>query len=130
MIDPGSGAGGITITSINGTQLPTALAPSQIATTASGLAYSRVTQTFNGTVTIKNVSANSITAPLQLVLTGISAGVTLSDATNDLSGTPYLTIPGVNGLAPGNSLVVNVRFKNPSNTIIKFQPLVYSGAIN
>src|SRR5208337_2890888 len=48
-VDPG-GSGGVTITTINGVQLPSAVPPNQIAITASGLAYSRVTKTFNGTV--------------------------------------------------------------------------------
>jgi YVTN family beta-propeller protein len=39
------------------------LPPDEVATTASGLAYSRVSQTFNGTVTITNISSNPISGP-------------------------------------------------------------------
>jgi hypothetical protein len=100
-IVPGSGTGGIAVTSINGVQLPTALPPSQVATTASGLAYSRVSQTFNGTVTVKNIGASVITGPIQVVFFGLPANVTLVNATGNLSGTPYLTVPGAATLAPG-----------------------------
>ena len=58
-VDPGSGSGGITLL-----QLPTVVPPNEVTTTASGLAYSRVSQTFNGTVTLTNVSNGTISAGL------------------------------------------------------------------
>jgi hypothetical protein len=128
--DPGSGTGGITVTSINGAQLPQVVSPSQVATTASGLAYSRVSQTFNGTVTITNISGSAISGPLQILFTGMPANVTLVNATSNLSGTPYLTVPAVAGLAPGQSATVSVQFKNPSNVILNITPAIYSGSIN
>ncbi|MBV9158866.1 MAG: hypothetical protein JO097_21580 [Acidobacteriaceae bacterium] len=126
-IDPQSGNGGVTITSINGVQLPTSVS-TQISITASGLAYSRVSRTFNGTVTLKNVSANLISGPLQMVVFGISPNIGLVNATGNLSGTPYITVP--NGLAPGQSVTVPVQFRNPSNATFALAPAIYSGAIN
>jgi hypothetical protein len=128
--NPNSGTGGVTVTSINGVQLPSVVPPSQVATTASGLAYSRVSQTFNGTVTLRNIGTSAISGPLQIVFFGIPANVTLVNATNNLSGTPYLTVPEVAGLAPGQSVTVNVQFKNPANATINLAPLIYSGGIN
>jgi len=128
--DPGSGTGGITVTSINGVQLPPVVPPNQVATTASGLAYSRVSQTFNGTVTITNISSSAISGPLQIFFTGLTAGVTLANATNNLSGTPYLTVPGVGSLAPGQKATVTVQFKDPSNAPINSTPVIYSGSMN
>ncbi len=128
--DPGSGTGGITITSINGVHLPTAISTNQVATTASGLSYSRVNQTFNGTLTVKNIGSSAISGPLQIVLFGMTVGVALANATANLSGTPYLTIPAVTNLAPGQSATVSVQFKNPSNATINFTPAIYSGSIN
>jgi hypothetical protein len=128
--DPNSGTGGVTITSINGVQLPTAVSPSQVATTASGLGYSRVSQTFNGTVTVTNIGSSAITGPLQIVFFGMPAGVTLVNATNNLSGTPYMTLPATAGLAPSQSATVSVQFKNPSNATINLFPVIYSGSIN
>ena len=60
---PGTGAGYVTITSINGVSAPPIVPPSQVSTTASGLAYSRVTQTFNGAVTITNLSGSTNVTP-------------------------------------------------------------------
>jgi len=126
--DPGSGTGGVTITSINGVLLPPVVPPSQVVTTASGLAYSRVSQTFNGTVTVKNIGSGAITGPLQIVFFGMPVGVTLANATGNLSGTPYLTTPAVAGVAPGHSATVSVQFKNPTNATINFEPVIYSGS--
>ena len=128
-IDPGSGTGNVTITSINGVQLPPVVPASDISTTASGLAYSRVTRTFNGTVTITNTSGSAISGPLQILCLGMTTGVTLLNATNNLSGTPYLTVP-VADLAPGHFTTVSVQFQNPSNATINFTPVIYSGSIN
>lgn len=128
--DSGTGSGGVTITNINGVQLPTALSPAQVATTASGLAYSRVSKTFNGTVTVKNISSSAISGPLQILFMGMTEGVTLVNATQDLYGTPYLTVPNVASLAPGQSLTASVQFQNPSNATINFTPAIYSGSIN
>jgi hypothetical protein len=125
--DSGSGTGEVTVTSINGIQLPPAVSPSQVATTASGLAYSRVSQTFSGTVTITNISGSAISGPLQILLTGMTAGVTLVNATGSLSGTPYMTVPMSGSLAPGQSVTVSVQFKNPLNATINFTPALYSG---
>jgi len=129
-IIPGSGTGGVTITSINGVQLPSSASASQVAATASGLAYSRVTQSFNGTVTLTNISGGTVGGPLQVLFTGLTDGVTLANATGDLSGTPYVTIPAATGLGPGQSVTVPVQFKNPSNATINFTPAIYSGSIN
>jgi hypothetical protein len=54
---------------------------SQVATTASGLAYSRVSQTFDGSLTLTNLSAGAIGGPVQILFTGLSPGVTLANAT-------------------------------------------------
>ena len=126
--DPGSGSGGITITNINGVQLPAPVQEDQISITSSGLAYSRVSQTFNGTVTIKNIGGSAISGPLQIVFFGMPANVTLVNATGNLSGTPYLTVPSVTSPAFGQWVTISVQFKNPSNATINLTPVVYSGS--
>lgn len=128
--DPGSGTGGVTVTSINGVQLPSPVTAAQVATTASGLVYSRVSQTFNGTVTLSNVSGSAVSGPLQILFTGMPATVTLANPTRNLWGTPYLTVSSVTSLAPGQSVTVAIQFKNPSNGKINFTPAIYSGSIN
>ena len=109
---------------------PGAVPPSQVSTTALGLGYSRVSQTFNGTVTITNMGSSTINGPFQIVLTSLTSGVTMANATNTFSGMPYLTVPTVASLAPGHSATVTVEFRNPSNALINFTPVVYSGSLN
>lgn len=153
-VDPGSGTGGITITMVNNTSSyqypksfgvsgingdpvssgspapPILLGAGQIGVTTSGLAYSRVTQTFDGSVTIMNISSSVINGPFQIVLDSLTLGVTLTSATSNFGGWPFVTVPNVGTLAPGQSASVNVHFKNPSNAVINFSPLVYSGTFN
>jgi hypothetical protein len=129
-VDPNSGAGYVTITSINGVAVPPIIPPTQVSTTASGLAYSRVTKTFNGTVTIKNTSGTTLTTAtnFQLVLNSLPAGVTLANSVGTFNQCPYLTIPTVRSLAPGQSVTVAVQFSNPSNATINFTPEFYAGS--
>ena len=105
----------------------TTIPSAQISTIASGLAYSRVSLTFNGTVTVKNISAATIAGPFEIVFSALPSGVTLANATGTIGGLPYLTLPGAS-LAPGQSATVNVQFRNPSNVQINFTPVIYSGS--
>ena len=100
----------------------------QVAISSSGLAYSRVSQTFNGTVTIKNVGATAIAGPLQALFVGMPASVSLVNATGNISTLQYITIPTATSLGPGQSVTFNVQFKNPSNATINLTPTVYSGS--
>ena len=108
----------------------TLLTGAQVSVTASGLAYSRVTGTFDGTLTITNVSASTISGPFQLVLDSLPASVGLANATSTFGGWSFITVPAVGSLAAGQSAKVNVQFSNPSSTPITFSPLAYSGAFN
>jgi len=152
--DPGSGTGGVTITKesdttsyqfpksfgvaeINGNPVTTAtVAPpilldrSQIATTSSGLAFSRVTKTFDGTITITNVGSGSIDGPFQVVFDSLTDGVTLANATSAFGGWPFITVQSAGSLSPGQSASVSVQFANPSNATINAIPLVYTGSFN
>jgi hypothetical protein len=107
----------------------TLVPPSDVATTASGLAYSRVSQTFNGTVTLTNIGTSPISGPFQILLTSLTGGVTLANGTGNLSGVPYVTVSAVTSLAAGQSVTVAVQFKNPSFGTINFTPQIYSGSI-
>lgn len=98
----------------------------EVTTTASGLAYSRVSQTFNGTVTITNISRGAIGGPFEILLTGLAAGVTMVNASGELSGVPYVAASAAS-LLPGQSATVDIRFKDPSFTTINFVPVIYFG---
>jgi virginiamycin B lyase len=99
-----------------------------VKVTSSGLLFSRLTQTFNGTVTITNKGQQAIAGPLQLVMTKLPAGVVLANATGNTNGNPFIAVPGVTSLGPGHSASVNVQFQDPSNTTITFTPIVFSGS--
>ncbi len=151
-VDAGSGTGGVTITSynpnsnyrfprslnikaVNGTAAGPVLtakplgAP-RVVTTASGLAYSRATKTFSGTITVRNNGTAPISGPFQVLLVDLTQGATLTNATGSFSGAPFLTVPVVRSLPAGDSFTVPVRFTNPSMTAIRFSPATYTGGFN
>jgi hypothetical protein len=111
------------------TGMPVVLPPSEVAATASGLAYSHVSHTFNGTVTITNISSSAISGPFSILLTSLTAGVTLANSTGSFAGSPYLTVPAVASLAAGQTATVTVQFNDPSFGTINFTPVIYSGSI-
>jgi hypothetical protein len=150
-VDSGSGTGGATVSMVNnvssyqypksfgvdeingqpvssGSPVPPTRLGNQIAVSSSGLAYSRATQTFNGFVTIKNVSGSAIDGPLQVVFDSLTTGVTLVNATNTFGGWPYVSVPA--NLAPGQSASVSVQFRNTTNAAINASPVVYAGSFN
>ncbi|MDQ2843537.1 MAG: hypothetical protein M3Y72_21350 [Acidobacteriota bacterium] len=108
----------------------TLIQPDRLTISASGLAYSRESQTFNGTVTIKNISSCPIEVPIKVVFTSLTAGVTVANAIGMTNGSPYITAPAVTSLGPGKQVVLTVQFKNPSNASMTFTPVVYSGSFD
>jgi len=108
----------------------TQVAAGQLSVTTSGLAYSRVSQTFNGTVTVSNNGTNTLNAPINIVLSLLSNKVTLLNATGMTGGVPYITIPAVPTLAPRASVTFSVQFSNPSDAVINFTPTGYTGSFN
>jgi uncharacterized protein len=80
-------------------------------------------------VTITNISSGAISGPFQILFTGLTAGVTLVNATGDFSGSPFLTVAAVASLASGQSATVSVQFQDPSFGTINFTPVIYSGSI-
>ena len=102
---------------------------SDVRVTGTGLLYSRVTRTFNCTLTATNTSGRTLAGPVQLALTNLTAGVTLVNATGTFSGSPFVTVRGVATLAPGQSASVALELSDPSNAIINFTPVMYSGGL-
>ncbi len=108
------------------------LAPAYADVTASvkivpgTLGYNRVTGKFSGNVTFTNTSGAALSGPLQYVLQGLPAGVTLDNKSGDFNGAPYVTLPS-SSLAPGAAVTVALTFTNPSKTNITFTSKLYSG---
>ena len=128
--DPGSGTGSITITSLNGVPVPPIVPATQVSVTGSGLGYSHATKTFTGTVTITNISGTTLTTPtsFQLALNSLTAGAALVNATGTFNQGPYITVPMIVSLLPGQSVTVPVQFSNPSNAILNYTPEFYAGS--
>ena len=100
---------------------------SSVSITSTGLSYSRLTKQFTGTLTITNTSGSALSSPLQLVLSGLSAGDTLANATGTGAAGPYITAVASGTLAAGASVQVTLRISGPQSPSPAFTPLVYSG---
>jgi hypothetical protein len=85
----------------------------------SGLTVNRFTQKTTGTVSFTNTTQQTITGPLHLHLQGLTAGVTLDNATGVKDGVPYITLP-VTDLAPGQGVSVTTTFSNPNKAVIGY----------
>ncbi len=103
----------------------------QIKATATGLVLNRATNTYTSTLTVTNTGATAIAGPLQIVLTGLPAGVSLTSQTGvvptgSYTGLPYITAT-TTPLAPGASVSVSLKFTDPSNAPISYVTKVLSG---
>jgi hypothetical protein len=99
-------------------------APASLPVTASALAYSRATRTFNGTVTITNNTSSAVTGPYSVELTNLPGGVTLTNGTL-IGGVPAVQVVGSGAmLNPGQSATTAIVFSDPSMTTITFTPVV------
>lgn len=98
---------------------------SQTSFAVSGLIYDRSQRTFNGFITVTNISNQTISGALRLELTGLPAGVFFANATSLRCQVPYLSLAGQETLAPGQSINVPVRFSNPQNLLLSFTPQLH-----
>jgi hypothetical protein len=79
------------------------------------------------TLTVTNTGASAIAAPIQVILTNLPAGVTMTNHNGTRNGTPYITMLGSGSLAPGASLNAQITFTNPNNVFITFTPITAVG---
>jgi hypothetical protein len=92
----------------------------------SAYSINRLTGKYTGTVTITNTTGATINGPLQYVFEGLSAGVTLDNASGTVNGAPYVTLPS-SALAAGASATLNVSFSNPGKVVVGYTPKISSG---
>jgi hypothetical protein len=88
----------------------------KVSVTKSGLVLNRATSTFDGTLTISNISATVLAAPLSITIKDITGpGVAVFNKTSsDPDGNPMLQANLKNGvLAPGEKILVPLKFINP-----------------
>lgn len=91
----------------------------------SGLLINRFTSKYSATVAFTNTSGAALAGPLTFRLDGLSAGVTLDNASGTQNGAPYITLPG--GLAAGASVTVTTTFSNPAKASIVYMAKLISG---
>lgn len=93
----------------------------------SGYTVNRITSKYSGTVTFTNVSGAALNGPLQFLLQGLPAGVTLDNKSGTRDGAPYVSLPDAS-IAAGASVTVSVTFSNPNKVTISYTPKLYSGS--
>ena len=100
---------------------------SQISITRSGYLWNRTTGLFVSTMTINNIGGTALTGNLDVVLTNLTAGVTLTNATGTTGGgkDPWIRV-STSGIAAGQSLKYQLSFADPAGTTIGFNTRVYS----
>lgn len=98
--------------------------------TASGFRVNRATGHWLQTLTIVNNGA-AVSGPVNVALVGLTPGVTLTNNTSGTActapaGAPFVT--AANGLAAGDSVVVNLDFLNPNAAVISYTTKVLAGS--
>lgn len=99
--------------------------PNSLSAGSTGFLFSRVTGTFNGKIVVTNTGGQAVAGTILVELLTLTPGVTLVNATGTSGGTPFIVVPGTGSLAPGQSVSVTVQFRDPSNALISFAPVVY-----
>ncbi|HUA62678.1 MAG TPA: lamin tail domain-containing protein [Verrucomicrobiae bacterium] len=113
--------------------LPPASAPSftdvtqSVSITSTGFSFNRVTKQYTGTLTITNTSGSPLSAPLQLVVSNLTSGDVLANATGAGAQGPYITAVQSGSLAPGAAVQVTLRITGPQSASPTFTALVFSG---
>ena len=102
----------------------------RVAVQTTGLRLNRTTNTYDTVVSLTNTSAGTLTGPLALVVTQLSANASVQNLDGLMNGSPYLSLQvATGGLGPGQRLSgIALRFTNPTRTTIRFQLSVYSAA--
>ncbi len=99
---------------------------SSVTPSYTGFTYNRFSKQGTEIVTIKNTSAQTISGPIQLVLSGLAAGVTPVNNTGTFNGSPYWTVTA-GSLTPGASAQVSVTLAYATGSNTSATTTVYSG---
>jgi hypothetical protein len=87
----------------------------------SGFVRDRRTSAYAQQATVSNVTPGPLAGPFNVVLDGLSANATLTNASGTTNGSPYITLPGTaGGVGAGASANVTLQFSNPSNAAITY----------
>ena len=106
-------------------------ATSSVSVTRSGFSYSPLFKLYAQTLTLTNISAADLTAPLYVVVDSLSANATLANAAGKTQcvaplGNSYVSVNGT--LRAGSSATVVIKFADPSNTSITYTIRMLAGS--
>ncbi len=99
----------------------------QMTVTRSGVIYNRTALTATSTVTVRNNSGQTVTGPLNLVVTGLPAGVTVTNATAN-NGAGYV-FSVATPLAPGQSVAIPLQFSMNAVQAINYLASIFNGSL-
>jgi hypothetical protein len=93
----------------------------------SSLEYDSNTRTYSGLLSVQNIGNEKIVGPFHIIFGKLTSGVTLDNASGEISGVFYRKIPDLENLEPGQSATVSVQFSDSSVSAIGYIPILYSG---
>jgi predicted extracellular nuclease len=99
---------------------------SSFSVTRSSFVLNRATGLYNGTYSFTNKGATPVTGPFNVEIAGLPAGVTLTNASGQRIGVPYITA-GAASVAPGATVTLTLTLSNPAKVGINYAATIYSG---
>jgi len=97
-----------------------------VSVSSTGLIYNRIKKQGSETVTVTNTSGQTISGPVEVVLSGLPAGVTAVNSTGTFQGNPYWAV-SAGSFASGASAQVTLTLGYASGTSVTASASVYSG---
>lgn len=79
-------------------------------------------------LTLTNISSDTISGPTELVITDLTAGVTVTNANGTYDGDPYITMTA-GAFSPGQKVSIRIQFSDPSGDRFGYNVEEYSGVI-
>jgi hypothetical protein len=95
----------------------------QVVVATSNMVYSRATKLTTGNLTVTN-NGVAVAGTIDVALSALTPGVTLSSASGQYQGAPYTTVTK-GGLGAGVAATTVVQLSNPSNAAINFTAVTY-----
>ncbi|MBV8897521.1 MAG: hypothetical protein JO051_13495 [Acidobacteriaceae bacterium] len=97
----------------------------QYAVTVGALFYNRAHHNYAAVVSLLNNTNSAASGPLSVLISGLPAGVAVTNATSSVGNVPAVQVlPSGGTLSPGASASATVTFTDSSNAPIQFTPSV------
>ena len=110
----------------NGQSVPANIS-TQFSLTVSPPGFDSNAREYLESITTTNIGGQYLGGPVSVVLTNLSTGFTLLNATGMYNGSPYIRIQDAGALNPGQSYTTFLEFSVGPTALIRFTPVFYSG---